>query len=263
MKKYIIFLISLFIPFQILAYSNKVILGGENIGINIESDGILVVGFYKINNTYNNSKLKVGDYIKEVNGIKVNNINELISAIENNVEDSKVNITYKRNDKLYQTTLNLEKIDNTYKTGLYVKDSITGVGTLTYIDPGTKIYGALGHVIADSITNNKVEIRSGSIFKSDVTSIDRSVNMNPGTKNAKFYKNIIYGNIYKNETSGIYGNYNTNFSLEKEIEVLDIKDVKKGLAYIYTTLDDNTVKPYKINILKINTTSKVKIYILK
>ena len=70
-------------PINVLAYSSKVILGGQNVGIAVNSDGILVVGFYKINNTLNNSKLNVGDYIIKVNEEEVNNVDDLIQKIEN------------------------------------------------------------------------------------------------------------------------------------------------------------------------------------
>ena len=135
MKKYIItFLIIFLFPIYVLAYSNKVILGGQNLGIAIESDGILVVGFYKVNNTLNNSKLSVGDYIIKVNNDKVNTVDDLINSIENNVKDNKVNITYRHNNSIKDTILNLEYNNGIYKSGLYVKDSLKGLGTLTYID---------------------------------------------------------------------------------------------------------------------------------
>ncbi len=260
-KRYIItFLILFFIPIIVLAYSNKVVLGGQNLGIAIESDGILVVGFYKINNTMNNSKLSSGDYILKVNDNNVYTIDDLITSIENNVKDNKVNITYRHNNDIKNTTLNLELVNGIYKTGLYVKDSLKGIGTLTYIDPETKIYGCLGHEIIESTTNNKVEIRDGSIFKANITSITRSTNGTPGSKNAKFYEDKIYGSINKNEEEGIYGKYIGEIDNDNLIEIDDINNVKLGEAYIYTALDDNIVKSYKINILKILNKSKAKNY---
>ena len=259
MKRIIYFLTMIIIfPLNIYAYSNKVVLGGSNVGIGIESDGILVVGFYKINNTLNNSKLYVGDYIIKVNDDLVYTINDLINEINKNVSNDEVTLTYRRKDNIGTTKLKLEKIDGVYKTGLYVKDSLTGLGTLTYIDPESKIYGALGHVILDSSTNTKVEVREGNIFKSDVTSITKSYDNAPGSKNAKFYKNDIYGDILKNEDAGIYGNYKDTLNSDSLIEVGDIDSVKIGDAYIYTELDDNVVNKYKINILKIDKNSSIK-----
>ena len=259
MKKYIItFLVLFFLPIFVLAYSNKVVLGGQNLGIAIESDGVLVVGFYKINNTMNNSKLNIGDYIIKVNNHDISNIDDLINEIEDNVIDNKVNITYRHNNSIKDTILNLEYVNGVYKTGLYVKDNLKGLGTLTYIDPESKIYGCLGHEIIDSNTNSKVEIRTGNIFKANVISITRSSNGNPGSKNAKFVEDKIYGNINKNIEEGIYGKYIGDIDSDNLIEIASLEDVNLGEAYIYTSLDDNSVKSYKINILKKFNKSKIK-----
>lgn len=258
-KKYIItFIITMFMPIYVLAYSSKVVLGGQNVGIAIQSNGILVVGFYKLNNVMNNSKLSVGDYIVKINNNEVNTVDDLINQIEKNVKNNKVEITYRHNNQLKSSTLELENSNGVYKTGLYVKDSIKGLGTLTYIDPETKIYGCLGHEIIESTTNTKMDIKTGNIFKALVTSITRSSNGSPGTKNAKFFSDKIYGNVNKNIEQGIYGTYTGEIDNDNLIDVAKINDVNKGEAYIHTALDDNEVKEYKINILKIDENNKVK-----
>ncbi len=258
-KKKILVIAALFcFPLQVLAFSNKVVLGGQNVGITIQSDGILVVGFYKINGTLNNSKLSVGDYITKVDDNEVDNINELVSAIDSDVRDNSVDLTYRHNGDVKTTKLRLEEMNGVYKTGLYVKDSLTGLGTLTYIDPETKIYGALGHEILESTANSRIEVKTGNIFKSLVTSITKSEDSSPGTKNAKFYKNVIYGTIDKNVGAGIYGTYESAIDSNNLIPVINSNEVKTGEATIYTALDDNTVKDYTINILKVDANSKIK-----
>ena len=258
-KKKILVIAALFcFPLQVLAYSNKVVLGGQNVGITIQSNGILVVGFYKINGTLNNSKLSVGDYITKVDDNEVDNINELVSAIDSDVRDNSVDLTYRHNGDVKTTKLRLEEMNGVYKTGLYVKDSLTGLGTLTYIDPGTKIYRALGHEILESTANSRIEVKTGNIFKSLVTSITKSEDSSPGTKNAKFYKNVIYGTIDKNVGAGIYGTYESAIDSNNLIPVINSNEVKTGEATIYTALDDNTVKDYTINILKVDANSKIK-----
>lgn len=260
MKRRLIYfiLIYLFIPINILAYSDKVVLGGSNVGIGIKADGVLVVGFYKINNTLNNSKLVVGDYITSVNGNTVNTIDELIDEIDKNVLDSQVTLGYRHKNQDKETTLKLEQVDGVYKTGLYVKDSLTGLGTLTYIDPESRIYGALGHEILESSTNSRIEIKTGNIFKSEVTSITKSIDNSPGTKNAKFYRNVVYGDINKNVDAGIYGKYTEEIDNDNLIEISSLDNASLGEASIYTALDDNIIKEYKINILKIDPDNKIK-----
>ena len=257
-KKMVVLLAIICFPFSVLAYSSKVVLGGQNVGITIQSDGVLVVGFYKINGTLNNSKLTVGDYITKVDDNDINNINDLVSAIDSDVRDNSVDLTYRHNGDIKTTSLRLEQLNGVYKTGLYVKDSLTGLGTLTYIDPETKIYGALGHEILESTANSRIEVKTGNIFKSLVTSITKSEDSSPGTKNAKFYKNVIYGSIDKNVGAGIYGTYEMAIDNNNLIPVVDADKVKTGEASLYTALDDNTVKEYKINILKVDANSKIK-----
>ncbi len=258
MKKYIIILLMLLMPIEVLAYSDYIYLGGNTLGIQIDMDGVLVVGFYKINNKYNQSDLKVGDYIKEVNGVKVNSLKSLTEEIEKYTKEGKVNIKYLRDKKENNTTLNLINEDGIYKTGLFVKDGITGIGTLTYIDPGTNIYGALGHEIIESNSKQIVEIKDGSIFKNIITSIDKSTTGNAGSKNAKYYYNSTYGNITKNTNHGIFGEVSNYLKDMQLIEVGKKEDVKIGDATLYTVLDGENVEKFKIRIKNINETSSTK-----
>lgn len=250
MKKFLILLLVV-LPLNVFAYSKYIIPGGKSLGIEVNNKGISIVGFYKINNKLNKNKLKVGDIIIKVEGIEVNSIEELIEAIEEKVNNNTINLTIKRNNNTFDTPFNLIKVDGKYKTGLYVKDSITGIGTLTYIDPETKIFGALGHEIADSNTGSIVEIKDGSIFRSSVISIDKSERGAAGSKNAKFYSNEKYGNINKNTKKGIYGIYSEDINNSELIEVGTINDIKEGSAYILTVLNDEVVKQYDINIDRI------------
>lgn len=259
-KKLIIFIsiISIILPINVFGYSNYLIVGGENIGIEVKNKGILVIGFYKINNQYNKNGLKIGDVIKKVNGIEVYNIEELVETIDSKQIDNKVSLTIIRNKEEKEITFKLIEEEGKYKTGLYVKDSITGIGTLTYIDPSTKIYGALGHEIIESNSGKKIEVRTGSIFESNITSIDRSSTGNAGTKNAKFnYKNI-YGTIEKNTESGIYGTYNIELPNKTLIEVGQSKEITTGEAKILTVLEENIVEEFTINILSIDENNNVK-----
>lgn len=254
-------LLLLVMPITTYAYSDKVVLGGQNIGIEVNSKGIIVVGFYKVNDSYigRDAGFKIGDAIVKVSEKEVNSINEMVEAINNNIKDSKVNMTISRDNKLKTVTLDLVRDNNdVYKTGLYVKDGITGIGTLTYIDPETKIYGALGHEIIESNTNQKIEIKSGKIFSSDITSTTKSENNVTGEKNATFNKNIVYGDIKENTTNGIFGTYTSSINQNNLIEVADENEIILGEAKIYTVLKDDEVKEYTINILKINTDTKIK-----
>lgn len=261
MKKIKVLLISLILlPINVFAYSDYIIPGGDTLGIEINSDGIMVIGFYEINGKYNKGtpNIKVGDYILEIENEKVSDVNSLTRIVEKNIDKGYVNVLVKSRGKLKNVKLDLIKDDNVYKTGLYVKNSITGIGTLSYIDPSTKIFGALGHEIIDSNTSEIVEIKSGTIFKNYITGIEKSVTGTAGSKNAKFYYNTKYGVILKNTNVGIYGKYDASLPNKEPMKVAKTNEVKIGDAYISTVIEGQKINNFNIEITKIDETAKIK-----
>ena len=232
MKKMILtFFIILFYPYSIFAYSTSIIPGGESIGININTDGLIVVGYYKVNDKYiGKDNIKIGDRITKICNEEVNSINELSDKINDNIVDNSVDIELIRNGKLINTKLNLEEEDNLYKTGLYIKDNVVGLGTLTYIDPISKIYGSLGHEIVLNETNEKVD---GYV----------------GSKNASISYNNKVGNIVTNNENGLYGFYTSKLPIKNTMQIAEFKDIVLGYAYILTVTNDNEIKKYKIKIV--------------
>ena len=257
-KKVLTILLILIFPLNVFAYSDYIIPGGNNIGIEVYNEGIIVIGFYKINNKYNTNDLKIGDIITKINNEYVYTVDDMVKSIEKNVHENKIELTIKRNKDEKIIDFELINIDGTYKTGLYVKDSVSGIGTLTYIDPETKIYGSLGHQIIEGNSMTTVEVRSGTIFESLVTSIDRSSVGSAGTKNAKFYSNNIFGNVKKNEINGIYGTYTNELPDIKPLKVGNPEELKVGKATIYTVIDGEKIEEFEINITKINENSDIK-----
>ena len=242
------------IPFDAYAYSDKVILGGENIGIEVKSKGVLVVGFYDIDNISpgKDAGIKIGDVITKIDDATIYNIADLSNVIAS--EKNSIKITYLRNNSTYDTTLELIKDNNdVYKTGLYVKDKIIGIGTLTFIDPESLIFGALGHEIAEKTTGRKFEISNGSIYNSNVTSIDKSTKNSPGEKNANFSlsNNNAKGTINKNEINGIYGTYHGKIDKENLISVASSDEIKLGNATMRTVISGEKIEEFTINITKI------------
>ena len=253
--KIIIFLLTFVImPINAFAYSKEIIAGGENIGITLNSKGILIVGTYEINgqSPAENADIKTGDIITDINEKKVNTIEEMANVISESNKDE-INIKYKRDKDIKQTKLKLYKDENNiYKTGLFVKDSITGIGTLTYIDPKTKIFGALGHEIQEQTTGKILEIKDGKIFDSTVTGIIPSSNGNPGEKKAEYNANKIKGIANENTTQGIFGDYTEDTENKKTYKVANKEDIKEGNAKILTVLKNKEIKEYDIQIIEVN-----------
>ena len=240
------------IPISINAYSNNVVLGGDNIGIEIRSKGVLVVGFYNVGKSSpgKSAGLLKGDVITGVDDTVINSITDLSDVMDDSKNELK--ITYIRNNKKYETTIKLVKEEDIYKTGLYIKDKIIGIGTLTFIDPESKIFASLGHEIVESSTGLKFEMKDGSIFKSEITGVEKSSRNNPGEKNATYHVEEKYGTITKNKINGIYGKYEKSIEGKDTIEVANKNEVKTGKAYFRTVLKNNVVEEFDINILKVS-----------
>ncbi len=250
-KQYLVILLMI-IPLNIFAYSDYIIAGGENIGIRVNTKGVIVVGTYDIEGVSPASKagLLEGDIITSINDKKVNDIDDVSNFISNNSEET-ITIGYIRDEIEHKTALKL--INN--KTGLYLKDSISGIGTLTYVDPNTKNFGALGHEITNSMNGEIVDISNGSIFSSSIIGIKPSRNGNPGEKNASLNTNDIIGSIKENTNKGIFGKYYEELNINKLYKVANIDDIKIGPAKIKTVLNQNAVKEYSINILSFKETN--------
>ena len=252
---FILLLLTLFIiPSSVFAYSDRVIVGGENIGITLNSKGVLIVGVYNVNNTSpaEEAGLKSGDIITTIGKEKIKNIEDMASKI-NNSKSEDVLVGYLRGGKKEETHLKLYKDENNvYKTGLYVKDSVTGIGTLTYIDPESKIFGALGHEILEQSTGKILEIKDGKIFDSTVTGVVPSSDGNPGEKQAKYDASKVVGDAYSNTTQGVFGTYTSELPKKDTYKVARPSDIKTGKAYILTVLNGTEIKKYEVNITSVN-----------
>lgn len=251
MRKCLIVLLLLLFPISVFAYSDSLIVGGETIGINVYSNGVYVVGFYPVNgeNIGKNSGLEIGDIIKKVNNIEIHNIDELNDILMNS---NQFQLKIQRGRDLIDLNLNTIYENDILKTGLYVKDQINGIGTLSYIDPNSKIFGSLGHEIIESSSFSKFKINSGNIYKAEVSSINKSEMGVAGSKNAVINKNDVIGDIRKNEEEGIFGFYNDDISDQELVSVGDVFDIHKGKAYIRTNILNDKVEDFSVNIISID-----------
>lgn len=257
MKKILLLLTILFLPINVWAYSNFIIPGGNTLGIEVDTNGVMIIGFYKIDGRYNKGKneLKEGDYITHVNGEEVFSVEDMTKVIELAPDKRSVDITFTRKGETKSTILPLILSNGKYKTGLYVKGSIKGIGTLTYVDPNSQIYGALGHEIIESESNSIVEIKSGIIFENSITGIAKSKPGTPGSKLAKFNAENEYGKVFKNTRFGIFGRYEEDLTSD---ELLEVGTPKVGSAIIRTVIDEQKIEEFEIEITSVNETSMIK-----
>lgn len=240
-----------FAPYSLLA--KELIPGGETIGIKMEYEGIAIISTYSFqanNQQYHPSKyLESGDIIVECNHQKVTTIQELNNVLLTQTVES-IPVTIMRNDEKLDSMLYYvyDKSTNVYVSGLYLQDNISGIGTVTYYDPDTQEYGALGHQILNHKGNSCDSLNKGTIYQSQVISIVKSKKGIPGEKHASIQYNAQIGIIHKNNTLGIFGTYDK--ALQRE--TLETGTPTTGKAQIYTVLNGDTIEIFDILINEVH-----------
>ncbi|MNI03921.1 SpoIVB peptidase precursor [compost metagenome] len=244
----------------------KVIPGGQTIGVKIKSAGILIVGHHLVTIAQDqkvspgeDAKIQVGDLITKINGKESKDVGKVAEIVAKAGESKKpLNLTILRNNQELQVKLQpvYDIVDKSYRLGLYIRDSAAGVGTLTFYAPDQGVYGALGHVITDMDTQTPILVGDGEIVHSNVTSISKSHNGEPGEKRAQFFKDSkVIGNIEKNTSFGIFGKMFAapDHSLDNQlIPVAFAEEIKEGPAQIYTVIDGQQVEKFDIQVVHVS-----------
>lgn len=224
--------------------------GGTPIGIKILTEGIIVVKVQQ-GSPADNAGIKQGDNITSANGKKLTSSTEL-SQIISGAKDTEIKITYLRDGKENSTSFIPEysKQEGTYKAGIWIKDSSAGVGTLTFIDPETGIFGALGHPVSDCDTGNLLPLGSGEIVNAVITGCEKGESGIPGELFGSFASNLASGKIIKNCEQGIFG-LTTTTPCGEALPIAFRPEVKIGKATVLTTVEGTTPKEYEVEIERI------------
>lgn len=261
LKKVSIFILTtlIFAPIGTIYASDKLYLGGDSIGIQVNYEGVFVSGTYTFQvdgNTFDPSdRIMAKDLIIEVNKTKVSTLAQLYQEF-NKFQEKKneIPIVISRNNQRISTQLLsvYDEKENTFKSGIYVKDRIVGVGTMTYYDAQNHTYGALGHEVMDNDIKEIAPINNGSYYPAFVTSITKAQQNVPGEKHADIDYSKQLGNISLNTNIGIYGSYE---ELPKDAQALPWakqSQIKLGKANIYTVLEGDKIETFEIEITKLN-----------
>ena len=239
----------------------KVIPGGMAIGIYMEMDGVLVLDTEAIKATDGQKKepaknlIKEGDYIVALNGKTIENKKQLVQAVSD-LESKTCVLRVRRNGEEIDIKMNAVQVNrDQYKLGIWVKDNIQGLGTVTYLTTDNQ-FGALGHGIHDADTNDLIEISNGISYRAAITGVTKSVKGEPGGLEGMIFYNQYsqLGTIDSNTENGIFGRVNDLSSLTENMQPMEIcrkKDIKVGKATIRCTID-NAVQEYDIKIKNVD-----------
>lgn len=240
----------------------KVIPVGSIAGIKLYTSGVLVVGMSEIEGVdnkkykpYENSGIEEGDTIISINDNKVEDTEDLIENV--NLSNGKsLEVEYVHNKKTQQCSITpIKTSSKDYKLGLWVRDSAAGVGTVTFYEPSTKIFGALGHGITDIDTDKLIDIASGEFVTTKILNVVKGESGNPGKIQGTIDNQSNIGTINKNTQFGIYGKVNNlstlNIDYSKEMDVALRDEIKLGKADIICSTENGKVDKYEIQIQKI------------
>ncbi len=242
--------------------TQKVDIVGRCVGLRLYTKGVLVIGMSEVDSIngekvepYKNTGIQIGDLIQEMNGIKINNAND-VSQIVNRSEGEKISIKYLReNNEIYTTITPVKTKDNNYLLGLWIRDAASGIGTLTFYDDENNRFAALGHGINDMDTGKLLNIANGELVTCKIVSIVKAREGKVGEIRGTIDEGHKIGDVEKNSDIGVYGNVIEKNFIDtikiKQVDVASRNEVNVGKAEIYCELEENKVEKYEIEIKKL------------
>lgn len=230
---------------------------GRAVGIKLFSDGVMVVGFSEVATESGRSiparecGLKEGDIITHINREEVDTIEE-VQTILQDLEGEEMSIRALRDGEQVQMTARAVQCsaDGSYKLGAWIRDSMAGIGTMTFYDPESGTFGALGHGINDVDTAQLMPLESGTIMYAEVTDVEKGVSGTPGELHGAFEVNRDMGDLYANTGSGVFGTL-TDESLAGGMERMPVarrEEVRVGPAVIRSNIAGEEVREYTVEI---------------
>jgi stage IV sporulation protein B len=235
---------------------------GHAIGVRINTDGVMVLGTGSFAGTSGETHrpaynlLQAGDLILCADDTVINNKEKLSDYVANS--SGEITFTIRRGNEEMKITLTpaVAMTDGVRRIGIWVRDSTKGIGTLTFYNPATNEFGALGHGILDVDTKMLLSVRSGNIMPSTVTSVNRGVRGLPGELEGNVDTSVSLGTITTNCPNGIFGELNAqaaaDFQNLQRYPIARRTQITEGTATILTNVTGTAVNEYEIQIESIN-----------
>lgn len=253
------------------AAEQTVYVGGMSAGFTLKTEGAQVIGLSEVITESGvaspaaTAGLRAGDIIKKAGGIRVNSIVDLNEIVDKS-QGRELTVEIMRGGETMNFTLKAvqEKHSKRYKIGILVRESVSGIGTVTYIDQNTGRFGALGHSVVGE-NNQPMTMSDGLVYECSIVGVCRGVRGKAGELRGMFLNDKRFGNAEKLCNCGIFGTINKEFSLEGlTTAVADSQEAKPGSAYIYSTVNGVSPKKYTVEIVKVDKYNREnKNYVLK
>ncbi len=242
--------------FPVSALAAQLIPVGCAVGIEVDVDGVLVEKLCEVetaDGTVQPAKaagLKEGDIILAINGEDVEDLEDFSEELREH-KGQTVTLTVMREAKTFTCELTpVKSKDGEYRLGLWLRDKVAGIGTVTYYDPKSGEYGALGHGINDPESGTLIPITHGKTFDASVVDVVRGKSGDPGELTGSFDTGAVFGTVAGNTVYGIFGKCGA-ISCGDVMETAAAGEAKVGEAQILSTVDGSEPQLYDIRIDKI------------
>lgn len=231
---------------------------GRATGIKLFSEGAMVVGFAPLTESgvspAEAAGLRLGDLIVQVDGQPVSS-NETMAQAVGQSQGGQLTILAKRDGRERSFTVQpvKEAASGQYRIGAWVRDSLAGIGTITYVDPANGAFGALGHGVCDQDTGELMPIGGGSLMRSQVVGVKKGQSGQPGELTGEYETTRDQGVLYQNADDGIYGKLTDEsvYSRQQALETAPKEQIKTGKAQIVANVEGSQTQYYDIEIVKL------------
>jgi stage IV sporulation protein B len=230
---------------------------GRAVGIRLDIDGVLVVGLAQVDmengegSPAGEAGILPGDRIVRIGAEEVKDGADLQEALEG-IVGGPISLTVQRSGRIIQYTVQpTQGEDGTMRLGLWLRDGINGIGTVTFYDPNSGIFGALGHGVADLDTGTLIPLGGGDITETQVIDVLPGIKGTPGELCGSLNASTILGSVYTNTICGIFGLAPSALSEHKAIPVADESELSLGPATILSTIKGDEVREFKVEITRI------------
>lgn len=238
------------------AFARELIPVGHTVGIEVHTAGVLVAGLSGVATEGGEATpaadagIQPGDIIVRMGKNEIGSANDFLAAA-GDLDGSPVAVTLQRGEKLIQyTVVPAADAEGGWKLGLFLRDGISGVGTVTFYDPETGLFGALGHPINDSETGVMLPLGEGFITSASIVSVQKGESGAPGELHGCFDFSIRLGSILYNTPYGIFG-YSEVAPEGAVLETLPGNEIRTGPAMIIAQVEGSDTREFDVEICRI------------
>lgn len=235
------------------AFAQELLLGGQAVGIQISTRGVLVAGLTEIATAEGercpagDAGICKGDLIIGVGGRELDSAQDFVNAV-GELDGEPVTVTVERGGASDSYTVQpVRSSEGQWMLGMWLRDGISGIGTLTFVDPDSGVYGALGHSISDSDAELLLPLREGSISDAEIVSVMPGSSGKPGELNGCADTGRTLGSVERNTELGIYGHVFTQIGRV----IVETGEMHTGAATIISTVNGREAKEYGAEINRI------------